>query len=288
MTVKEVLATLDIKEQKKALSLLEFFLNKEKSTILAHPELRLSTKQYKQLHKSLIKLKTGYPLAYIIKEQYFYGRKFIVNKNTLIPRPESEEIINIILTKAIKNQNKNLFIDIGTGSGALIISMAQELALKHKNSYQNSNFLASDIYKPTIKTAKLNSKLYNLQNKIKFKTGHLAIPFLKDIHKHSDSIIIIMANLPYLTALERKSEISIRFEPDRALIGGKDGLSYYRQMLKQLKQINHSHKFFIIMEINPTQANKLIEICQKEFTEIKIKKESDLSGQTRFITISNI
>lgn len=288
MTVKEFIATLDIDEQKKALSLLEFFLNKEKSTILAHPELQLNNTQYKQLKKSLTKLKADYPLAYIIKEQYFYGRKFIVNKNTLIPRPESEEIIDIIINKAIKAQDKNIFIDIGTGSGALIISIAKELAKKHKKIYQNAIFLATDIYNPTLKIAKLNSEVHNLQKTIKFKTGNLAIPILKTIQEHPGDTIIIIANLPYLTILERKSEPSIQFEPDRALIGGKDGLSYYQEMLEQLSWVNYSHKFFIIMEINPHQANRLIEICVKKFKSINIKKEPDLSGQTRFITISNI
>lgn len=286
-SIKEILIKFKATEQKQVLSLLTHLLNKDLSYILAHPEKKLSQPQFKQITSAIKQLENGYPLAYIIKEQYFYSRKFNVTKNTLIPRPESEDIIDLILNKSANKQDKQIFIDIGTGSGALIISLSKEIEQRNKTEYDASLFLAGDISPAALSVARQNAKSLQVSKQINFKSGDLAAPFLKTIKAKADSSYYIMANLPYLTPKERRFEPSIRFEPDLALLGGRDGLSLYRQLLKQLRPAFSSIKYYLIMEINPKQAETLSKISINMFPKARIKKKSDLSAQTRFIILSN-
>lgn len=286
-SIKNILTQVDKCLEKEVLTVLTSLLNKDLSYILAHQEHELSEKEEEKISRLLKKLEMGYPLAYLIKEQYFYSRPFLVSQDTLIPRPESEEIIDQLISKILATKDKQIFIDIGTGTGALIISIAKELEKKSLDRYQTALFLAGDISAAALKIATKNAKALGLSKKIVFKLSDLAAAFLIDINSQLDGSIFIMANLPYLTPKERSSEPSIRYEPDLALIGGPDGLSLYRRLLKQLKPISVNRKYYLIMEINPGQADSLIKLCQVNYPQAIIQKKSDFRGQTRFIVMSN-
>lgn len=286
-TLQEILENLNNKERNIALSLISFKQKKDLSYLLAHLDQKISANNLKLLEKNLIKIRKGYPLAYVIGQKYFYGRPFLVSPAVLIPRPESELIIDLSIDYLKKAKNKTLALDIGTGSGALIISLAKELKLKNKDIYKNTDFKASDISFSALKIARLNQKKFRLAKKILFKQTNLLEAFLEEIKKDLKKNILIMANLPYLTPQERKEEPSIQAEPSLALIGGKDGLKLYYELLKKIKKDLKERNYYLIMEINPKQSTVLSAIVKKTFPLAKIEKKLDLSGQIRFLVVSS-
>jgi release factor glutamine methyltransferase len=269
------------------LSLLVFVCQRDLSWLMTHPEYYLSAKQERLFRTKYKKLEQGFPLAYLCNNQNFYNYRFAVSPAVLIPRPESEIIVEEGLKYAKQHKDKKIsFLDVGTGSGALIISLASELRKENKNLYRKSNFLAGDISAPSLKVATVNSRRYRLTKKIIFRRGDLLQPFATDLRLMPE-MLFISANLPYLTPSEAWNEKSISYEPKLALIGGKDGLSLYRQLLKSLKKIlSKDQKFTLIMEINPKQSVVLSAFIMRIFSSINIKKVPDLNGRTRFLKIS--
>lgn len=237
-----------------------------------------------QITKQRLKL---YPLAYISGKRNFYDLEFNVNKNTLIPRPESELIIEEIVKKEKQSKKGKIFIDVGTGSGCLIISLAKILS-KNKKNY----FYGLDICPKALKVAQKNSQKNNLNKKINFYKSNLLEKIIKINNKNNflnNKEVIIIANLPYLTKEEISKSPTIKFEPKKALYGGPDGLDFYRKMLKQIKKLKEDNKIKaeIYMEISPWQKNILVKdiknILKNKLTEIKIIK--DLNRKNRLIVL---
>lgn len=223
-----------------AILLLGFVLKKDKEYILAHPEIKLEKKQEKQF-SALAKLRAKrFPLAFILGHKEFYGRKFHINKDVLIPRPETERIIELALNK-IKMEDKNKIWDIlelGTGSGCIAIALALEL---EKIGF-NYKIVASDISNKALKVAKFNAK------KLKSKD----INFVKSnlFQNISGKFDLIVTNLPYVKKSEIKDELA--YEPNLALEDKKQ----IPQMLKQYKNYLN-HKGILIYE---TTNGKVIKI----------------------------
>lgn len=267
--------------QAEAYTLLSFICQKELADLISQPEKKLKRREKKML-KDLVKKRTqGWPLAYLIKSKGFYQLEFFVNKHTLIPRPESEIIIEEFLKRHNKNDEKINIIDLGTGSGCLIISLAH--VLKNK---KNINFYGIDISRQALKVAKKNAKKHKLNKKIKFKTGNLLKPLYKKIKKET-AAYYILANLPYLNKEEIESEPSLKMEPRQALDGGKNGLEIYEKLFKQVAQIKKNRDFFLYLEINPWQKDELIEIAKQIFFPTKVSFDFifDLRGDLRLIVL---
>ncbi|PKM87461.1 hypothetical protein CVU83_03000 [Candidatus Falkowbacteria bacterium HGW-Falkowbacteria-2] len=270
---------------RETLSLLVFVCKRDESWILAHPEYKLTTLEKKQLNSLLKSLRTGQPLAYLRGYQDFHNYRFVVSPSVLIPRPESETIIEAGLNFAATHEPA-FFVDLGTGSGALILTLSNEIKRINPKKYKNSHFLAGDISAPALIVAKKNAKKLDFSAKVSFKRGNLILPFLATL-KNASRPLFIAANLPYLTPTEAKTETSIAYEPKLALVGGRDGLSLYRQLLKQMSALK-AHHFYLIMEINPHQEGTLLAVAKRVFPKASIQKVPDLSGRTRFISIENI
>lgn len=205
------------------------------------------------------RLLSSEPWEYISGETEFRGYKFNVNSNVLIPRIETEQLVDI----AKKNLEgiKNI-VDIGTGSGCIAISFAKELN-------NNIPIYALDISKDALDLAQDNARLNNVEKQIIFKKNHL----LEDLKFESPTLYI--ANLPYIpTDMYNKLDRSVHdFEPKLALEAGKDGLRYYKQILKQIPKVNN----VLIIEIEPSTLEDIKKIQQP--TEI-IK---DYRGLDRFL-----
>jgi len=204
--------------------LLSLVLQKPKEYLYTHPEHRLTKEQLKQFNK-LIKRRIDHePIAYLIGQKEFYGLKFIVNKHVLVPRPESEKIIDEAL-KIIKsifpiNDQRLTICDIGTGSGCLIISLAKELQkLKKIDSFE---LIATDISKKALKVAKANAAIHQVDKYINFINCYLLKPL------KNQKIDLIIANLPYLSKDDVKNQVSIKKEPKKALIGNYD--KFFKQI----------------------------------------------------------
>ncbi len=265
-----------------AYSLLSFICRKDQSFLISHPEKNINPKQEEKI-KKLVKLRSkSWPLAYLMNKKSFYQLEFFVNSDTLIPRPESELIVEAVLKECQKEKQKKInIIDVGTGSGCLIISLAHILQSKN-----NINFYGLDISSPALKVAKKNAQKQQLNKRISFKLGNLLEPLLKKIGRE-EAQYHILANLPYLTKEEIKNSPSLKMEPKKALDGGKDGLKFYQELFKQISQIKKDNSFFIYAEINPWQKEKLLELTKKAFSECSIEYETilDLRKEARIIII---
>lgn len=264
------------KEQPALISwLLSFITNRPVSQIIAYPEISLTARQRQRLGQALGKLTAGYPLAYITGQQDFYGRIFQTTPVVLIPRPESECLIDIIKRLRQDFNQPTAWLDIGTGSGCLIISTALELPNK-------DYFAASDVSRSALRLAKKNS--VKLQATIAWRHGSLLQPWLKDDFGPAKQIFIL-ANLPYLTPdkyHQRQNEL--RHEPKIALLGGTDGLELFKKLALELPLFIKNHPQQIIHVLTESSLGQVIAL-QNILAVGGLKWQQsfpDLTGRARF------
>ncbi len=272
--------------------LIAFVIKKPREFILTHPEFELNRQQFNKLKNLIKRRKKGDPIAYLVGQKEFYGFNFFVNKNVLVPRPETELIVEEVL-KIINPNLETQIIDVGTGSGCIIISVAIEFKKKHGN-VGGVKFFAVDISPEALKVARKNANVFNLGNRIKFLKGDLlsSLKFSGQgrrqlVFQKSEIIkndIIIIANLPYLTPRQIKESPSIQAEPRLALEAGHDGLKYYRLILAQIKR----KKLFsakILFEIDPSQVQGIKKIIFNYLPKAKIEIIKDLAGFDRVVKL---
>ncbi len=278
--------------------LLSFVLKKTREHILTYPNKKLSQKQIANFNSLVTRRCKGEPIAYLVSHKEFYGLKFKVNKNVLIPRPETELMIDEITQLIKKNQQPTIFVDIGTGSGCIIITLAK--LLKNKRY----SFLASDISKLALQIAKQNTKNHRLDKRIIFKQGNLLEPIIEIIDSRlqgnnkkkktltQKSKIIITANLPYGWKDWKNNcsmdTISLKFEPSIALFTEKNGLLLYEKFLKQIAKYKKTYTESIscFLEFDPRQTTQFKKLIKKYLPNADIKIKKDLSGHNRLAIIS--
>ncbi len=226
----------------------------------------------KKFNKFLNRRLKHEPVSKIINKKSFWKDDFYVNKFVLDPRPETEGIIEESL-HLIENKKSNIkILDIGTGSGAIAISLSRE--------FKNASITAIDISDKAINVANKNINNKKLQHKIKIKKVSL--------DKINTSFDLIVSNPPYLTKSEYKDlSIEIKnFEPKIALDGGKDGLNFYRKLAKKVPEIMNKDAHLII-EIGENQLNSCKEIFK--FSGLSyIKKVQDLQKKDRIMLLSKL
>ncbi len=248
--------------------ILSQILNKQREFLIMHPEQKISAAQFRRFAARKKELQKGIPLSYILGYKWFYGNQFFVNKNVLIPRPETEELVDKALEYAQKNKPR-LLIDVGCGSGAIAISV--------KKNFKGA-VAAIDISPKALAVAKKNAKnILGTKNKIKFYKSDL----LSKIKIPNNALVI--ANLPYLSKSQLK-EKSIRHEPRLALYGGKKSHALIEKLLQQIAK-QKPKKTCILLEINYNQASAIKKIVQKLFAHPKIEVYKDLSKIDRIVKI---
>ena len=267
MKIKDILDLKPNNEQKLALgqvlnlSIPELSLNKNN---------KITKKEYIKYTKVVKKLKKGLPLAYITKQANFYGKEYYVNKNVLIPRPETEFLVqntNNLIKKHLKTK-KIKILDIGTGSGVI------SLALYSLNN--NYRITATDISKKALKVAKNNKKRHNCDINL-IKTD-----LFNNINDKFDCII---SNPPYIKNNSKNIEQKVKEnEPHIALYGGEDGLDYYRRILKDIKKVLKK-KHIIAMEIGEKQGENVKKLANKYLPNDKVIIEKDYNNYDRYIYI---
>jgi release factor glutamine methyltransferase len=292
--------------------LLEFVLKKTRENLLTHPEVKIPLRQLIKLKYFLRQLQKNKPINYIIGRKEFYGLDFKINSHTLIPRPETEQMIDLtkkIIINSLQNnsQTKFTFIDLGTGSGNIIITLAKYI--------QRAYFYASDISRKALAVAKINTQYHQVN--IKFTEGNLLEPFKKllttrkttpiisgccgNVSAHCSKlspadvkkkVLIITANLPYLsTKIYNSTAQNIKdYEPIEALVSGKDGLNHYRHLLNQLNTLCKNKKFsfskvYLLLEISPEQKTKIAQEIEQIFPSAKITLHKDLAQKWRIVKI---
>ena len=240
--------------------LLAHVLDKDRVWLLAHPEHVLQGQSLKRVDRYLQRRKSQEPIAYIIGHSEFYGREFEVSADTLQPRPETETMVELLLdTINSKQLSVNSIVDVGTGSGAIIISAYMELLGKQYSvNDKQVSFYAIDISPAALEIARQNAKRYDAD--IKFYQGDLLGPLLSTIY-HLPSAIIL-ANLPYVPDSHTINQAAMH-EPKHAIFGGTDGLDLYRTMFDQLSTINYQLSTILFTESLPPQHKELARIAEQ-------------------------
>ena len=219
-----------------------------------------------QFTQALEELKSGKPYQQILGKAYFYGEEFFVNENVLIPRPETEELIELILEKLPSDKELKI-LDIGTGSGCIAITIAKHL--KHANVY------ALDYSGKALEIAKKNAILH--QTEIQFIQQDYLNSHLPEIFD------VIISNPPYIgTEEEIDIENSVKdFEPMMALFAPEnDVLSFYRKIANDT-ETSLSNEGFVFLEINQKLGPETLELYKHKLSEAHLLK--DISGNNRFI-----
>lgn len=227
-------------------------------------------KYYKgNMIEALNRLDSGEPVQYIVGNVDFYGYNFLVNKNVLIPRFETEQLVEKTINYINKIFNKKVDIaDIGTGSGCIAITLKKEL---------NCNVTAVDISNNALSVARSNANKNDCL--IEFLEGDM----LKPLHKKYDCLI---SNPPYIRYDEEIMDIVKNNEPHIALYADNDGLYYYEEILKNAnKYLNN--KYLIAFEIGQEQGEDIKKLANLYLYHPIIKIEKDLQGLDRFIFITN-
>lgn len=266
--------------------LLAHATHKEKVFLLAHPEYTLSATATAVAVGYLARRQKHEPVAYITGEKEFYGLSFKVTRDTLIPRPETELLVERAIDRVrnqesgIKNQGKAILVDVGTGSGNIIISIATEL-MKFNSQF---SLHATDISSEALTIARINAKHHRVTDIISFHEGTLLEPLVSE--QSTANQIIIVANLPYLsTKIYRESIPDVQyFEPRNALESGIDGLDHYRQLLQTLPLYSKSFlSSTLLFEISPEQSAVLTALIRQHLPLATISLSQDLSGKNRLI-----
>jgi release factor glutamine methyltransferase len=268
--------------------LLSFAIKKDKVFLHTHPEEKISESAISRFKKLAKKRLSGEPIAYLLGRKEFYGNIFNVNKHVLVPRPETELIIEIVLP-LLKNSQKNItVIDVGTGSGCIIITLAKLTDGQDKK--QKIKFFGTDISEKALVVARQNARRHKMGKKINFLQGNLLQPLFDSSinQKYLKNPQIIIANLPYLTSQQIKNSPDIKKEPRLSLFGGQDGLKYYRQMFKQISQIKKIYKsdYLVLSEIDPAQKNIFEKLIRKELPDCSVKIKKDLKGHHRLAIVA--
>jgi len=342
MIIKEALSWADKKLKSKSLSpaldaevLLSHALKKSKEFLFANPDFELSKLQATS-YKLLVRRRANHwPIAYLTGHKAFYGLDFKVTPDVLIPRPETELLVeralqilqattyppDIARRKSLRAGKLQAIIDIGTGSGAIIIAIAKKLA-EYSGIVQNTPHLyATDISKQALKVAKQNAKKHKVAERIRFEHCNLIENCKLEIENS-----LVLANLPYLAPGQVSSNPDLKHEPRSALVAGPDGLKHYRNLFKQIEAICHSegtpdvssvafrlrqsassrrrvakeeesqrsfvgvppqddNKFVLLLEHDPSQKKKLESLTQKYFPKSKIRFHKDLSRRDRVMEV---
>ena len=229
--------------------LLSNSIKRDKKHIILNPKEILNSEQLGKFKSLIERRKKGEPIAYLINKKEFWKDEFFVNKDVLIPRPDSELIIEQVLKIYSKDVQLQV-LDIGTGSGCILLSILKE----------RSNFYGTgiDISKKSINVSKFNAKQLNLTNRVKF--FHSSVD-----NFNNGKYDIIVSNPPYIEQLCLKylEKDVVNFEPKLALSGGFDGFSKIRKVINKASiLIKKNGKF--ILEIGFNQKNKVIKILKEE------------------------
>jgi release factor glutamine methyltransferase len=273
MTIKQALTWACIKLNKSdspqldAEVLLSFVIKKNKTELYTYPEKKITNNEIVKFKKLINKRTKNYPVAYLINSQEFFGNTFYIDERVLIPRPETEILIEQAV-QLIKIYKLKTIADIGTGSGCIAITL--------KKIFPKLFIIASDISQAALQVAKTNALLQ--RTKIHFIKGDLLTPF------QLNEIDLFIANLPYVSPKIYSRSKSIQAEPKNALFAKKQGLEYIERILKNSLSLKYQPKF-ILLEINPEQFTKIKKITSKLHWQIKPYRDLQKHIRTLKITL---
>ncbi len=252
----------------KARILMQFILNKPRQYLLVYDNQPLTLRQEVDYFKAIKKMINGIPLQHITHMQEFMKMNFYVNEDVLIPRPDTEVLVEEVINIANKINAKKI-LDLCTGSGAIAISLAKYI--------ENSKITAVDISKKALSVAKLNAKNNEVENQITFVESDLFNKLNKEKYD------MIVSNPPYIKKKVIKTlDKEVQKEPKIALDGGYDGLDFYRRIIHQGYEYL-KFKGYLCLEIGYDQKIDVIELIENEEKYIDTYYKKDLYGNDRVV-----
>lgn len=255
--------------------LLAFTLNQSRTWLLTYPEFSLNNQQQEQFLSLVKRRGQREPVAYIVGQKAFFGLDFLVTPDVLIPRPDTELLVETALEIASgwAADISPTIADVGTGSGCIAVSLAKNLA--------RANLTAIDISLQALQVAKKNAVAHRVSNRIKFLQGDLLTPLLQPVD-------MIVSNPPYVSQPELQANDMmpdvVRYEPNLALDGGESGLDLVDQLLTQATdKLNPGGS--MLVEIGYLQGQAVTELAQTHFPFAEVAIKQDLAGLDRLLVI---
>lgn len=276
MTIREAInkATVKLKTKEidspklKARLLMQFVLNQSRQYLMVYDEKKLTQEQEKRYLEAVEKLIKGIPLQHITHRQEFMKMDFYVNNHVLIPRPDTEVLVEEVIQIA-KKINAKKILDLCTGSGAIAISLAKYI--------EGSQITATDISREALEIAELNAKRQQVDKQIAFLQSDL----FEDLPREKYDIIV--SNPPYIKKEMIKTlDKEVQKEPYIALDGGKDGLNFYCKIIQQAYEFL-KYRGYLCLEIGYDQKIDVIELIEQEEKYVGTYGKKDLYGNDRVI-----
>lgn len=244
-------------------------LRRDRAWLLAHTDAELTTEQTDRYTAGLARLATGEPLPYVLGYRDFYGRRFAVSPAVLIPRPETEHLIDAALTYARRQPDPLRIIDIGTGSGCIALTLALELP--------TATVCATDTSAEALTLAHENAAAFDLSGRVQLLPGDL-------FAETSGVFDIICSNPPYIATAELAGLAVARHEPLAALDGGPDGLHVIRRILHTAREHLRPGGLLLI-EIGAGQAEAVGALAAHLYPAARFHFDPDLAGHPRLLVL---
>ena len=244
-------------------------LQSSRERLHSHPDRQLTVAQRARLRRLTTRRAARVPVPYLVGEREFYGHMFRVTPAVLIPRPSSELLVELAIDWLKTNPQARRVIDLGTGSGAVAISVAK--------AAPQVRIEARDVSARALRVAAENVAQYRLRRRITTVKG--------DLLRGAAPADLIMANLPYIPeALRRIRPKELEYEPALALDGGKDGLSLIRTALAQAPAAVNAGGL-VLFECDPAQVRRIVRLAQGHWPSAQVSVHKDLAGLDRVVRI---
>ncbi|WP_342504139.1 peptide chain release factor N(5)-glutamine methyltransferase [Lysinibacillus sp. FSL L8-0126] len=258
------------REQTAARIVMQHVLGTSYSEVMLHLQDELTAAQQVKFKALIEEHVNGRPVQYCVGSEEFYGRSFLVDESVLIPRPETEELVLGTINRLPKlfSQQTLKLADIGTGSGAIAISMKLECSAL--------TVIATDLSQDALATAQKNAQ--RLEADIDFRLGDLTAPLA------GEKLDVVLSNPPYIAFNEAQemSNVVLEHEPHSALFAEEDGLILYRKLAEQLPAYMNKPAL-IGLEIGYTQGEQVAKFFQDSFPHATVSIEKDINGKPRMI-----
>jgi release factor glutamine methyltransferase len=246
-------------------------LGKPRSWIFAHPEFIISDSVLEILTSTLKSVAEGYPFAYLTGEREFFGRPFDIQPGVLVPRPETELLVEEAIHWLKDHPERRQVADIGCGSGCIAVTLAAEIP--------DARVIAVDLDPLAVQITIKNAQKHEVNQRLHVAVGNL----LESVDEPCD---LICANLPYIPSKTLIGLPAARFEPILALDGGPDGLRLIETLLSQAEELLLSGGL-LLLEIETSQSETAAYQAKKYFPKSTIGLKTDLAGHPRLVTIQN-
>jgi release factor glutamine methyltransferase len=251
--------------------LLAHLLNRGRAWVLAHPEAPLSAEQAKSLEQMLKRLQSGEPLPYVLGHWEFYGLDFSLTPDVLIPRPETELLVERAVQWLKVHPFRRLAADVGTGSGCIAVALAV--------NFPDLYIVAGDRSFGALKVAQANAYKHGVAGRI----DCIQLDLLPETGKPFD---LVCANLPYIPRSELNNLPVVKREPVMALDGGEEGLELIRRLLKRAPHLL-APGGYLLLEIEASHGEAVLVMAQQAFPEGKVELLIDLAGRDRLVTVES-